>query len=198
MTAVILGPNGRDNQSARFWLIAVAAVFVVQIVALYFMGRVPFCECGFTRLFDSAVNSAENSQHLSDWYSPSHIIHGFLFYLVGFVTLWKQPLLPKLLLAMVIEVGWELIENSPLIIERYRTATMAVTYQGDSILNSAMDTVFMVAGFLFVARAPVWATVVIALLLEVLVGWIIRDNLTLNVVMLLWPIEAVKAWQSAL
>ncbi|MHB0951638.1 MAG: DUF2585 domain-containing protein [Allorhizobium sp.] len=195
---MVLAPNGRDNQSARFWLIAVAAVFVVQIVALYVMGRVPLCECGFTRLFDSAVNSAENSQHLSDWYSPSHIIHGFLFYLLGFVILRKQPLLAKLLLAMFVEVGWELIENSPLIIERYRTATMAVTYQGDSILNSGMDTIFMVAGFLLAARAPVWATVLIALVLEVFVAWIIRDNLTLNVVMLLWPIEAVKAWQSAL
>ncbi|MGV8937675.1 MAG: DUF2585 domain-containing protein [Allorhizobium sp.] len=186
------------NRSTSFWLIAVAAVIVAQIVSLYLMGRVPICECGYVKLFEPGVNTPGNSQHLSDWYTPSHIIHGFLFYLLGFVVLRRQSLGAKLLLGTVLEVAWELLENSPVIIDRYRSATMAVGYSGDSILNSAMDTVFMVAGFWFAARMPVKVTVIVAIALELLAAYVIRDNLTLNVVMLVWPIEAIKVWQAAL
>jgi hypothetical protein len=82
-----------------------------------------------------------------------------------------------------------------MVIDRYRTATMALGYTGDSILNSGMDTVFMVLGFLAAARLPVWATVAIAIVFELFTGWLIRDNLTLNVLMLVWPVEAIKTWQ---
>jgi hypothetical protein len=104
----------------------------------------------------------------------------------------------KLALATLIEAAWELLENSPIIIDRYRNATMAVGYEGDSILNSAMDTVFMALGFLFAARAPIWLTVTLAILFELTTGYIIRDNLTLNVLMLVWPVEAIKVWQGGL
>ena len=189
---------GVRSPSTSFWLIAITLVIVVQVVSLYLMGRVPICTCGYIKLFEPGVNTAGNSQHLSDWYTPSHIIHGFLFYLLGFAVMRRQSLGAKLLLGTVIEVAWELLENSPLIIDRYRNATMAVGYTGDSILNSTMDTVFMVAGFLFAARMPVAVTVILAIVFELGTGWIIRDNLTLNVLMLVWPVEAIKVWQAAL
>jgi hypothetical protein len=187
-----------DTRATRFWLAAAAAFLIVQIVTLALMGRIPICECGYVKLFEPGVNTAGNSQHISDWYTPSHIIHGFLFYWLAIVVLPRASFGARLTLAVVIEAAWELLENSPIIIDRYRTATMAIGYQGDSILNSAMDTVAMVLGFLFAARAPVWLTVAIAIGFEILTAIIIRDNLTLNVLMLVWPVEAVKAWQAAL
>ncbi len=184
--------------SPKQWLLAALVLFLLQIVILYFMGRVPICECGYIKLFEPGVNSPGNSQHLADWYTPSHIIHGFLFYGFGWLVLRRASLPERLALAVFIEAAWEIAENSPLIIDRYRNATMALGYSGDSILNSAMDTVFMALGFLFAARMPVWLTVTIAIVFELFTGWLIRDNLTLNVLMLVWPVEAIKTWQGAL
>jgi len=181
----------------NFWFIACIGVLLAQIVAEYFMGRTPICTCGYVKLWEGAVNSSGNSQHLSDWYTPSHIIHGFLFYGLAHLVLRNKPIGARLLLALVIESGWELLENSPIIIDRYRAATISLDYYGDSILNSAMDAVFMVVGFFFAARAPVALTVAIAIFFETFTGYMIRDNLTLNVLMLVWPVEAVKTWQSA-
>ncbi|MBW8322186.1 MAG: DUF2585 domain-containing protein [Arenimonas sp.] len=186
------------RRTTRFWLVVAAVFLIVQIVTLALMGRIPICECGYIKLFEPGVNTAGNSQHISDWYTPSHIIHGFLFYWLAIVALPRASFGARLTLAVVVEVAWELLENSPIIIDRYRTATMAVGYQGDSILNSAMDTVAMVLGFLFAARAPVWLTVALAIGFEVATAIVIRDNLTLNVLMLVWPVEVVKAWQAAL
>lgn len=187
--------SAEARNSTRFWLTIAALLLLAQIAGEAMMGRVWICTCGTVKLFEPAVNSAGNSQHIADWYTPSHIIHGFLFYALGWAVLRRARLAPRLTLAVLIEAAWELLENSPLIINRYRSTTMAVGYAGDSILNSSMDTVFMVAGFFFAARAPVWLTVTIALLFEILTGLLIRDNLTLNVLMLVWPIDAIKQWQ---
>ena len=181
-----------------FWFAACGAVLLIQIIAEYMMGRTPICTCGYIKLWEGTVNSSGNSQHISDWYTPSHIIHGFIFYGVTHLLLRGKPIAMRLLLALVIESGWELLENSPVIIDRYRTATISLDYYGDSIVNSAMDTVFMVIGFFFASRAPVALTIAIAIFFELLTGYLIRDNLTLNVLMLIWPIEAIKIWQSAL
>jgi hypothetical protein len=150
------------------------------------------------KLFEAGVNTPGNSQHLFDWYTPSHIIHGFLFYGLGWLIMRRKPVAARLALSALIEAAWEILENSPIIINRYRSATMAVGYTGDSILNSGMDMVSMIAGFFFAARAPVWLTIVIAIIFEIVTAIVIRDNLTLNVVMLVWPIEAVKVWQGGL
>lgn len=187
-----------DHSKTRFWLVVTFVIILVQILSQYLMGRIWICECGYVKLFEAGVNTPGNSQHLFDWYTPSHIIHGFLFYGLGWLVLRNKPLTAKLALAAFIEAVWEVLENSPVIIDRYRSATIAVGYTGDSILNSGMDMVAMIAGFLFAARMPVWLTVGIAIAFEVLTTIIIRDNLTLNVLMLVWPIEAVRTWQGAL
>lgn len=184
--------------SSSFWFTVALVIFAAQIVTLYLMGRIPICECGYVKLFEPGVNTSGNSQHIADWYTPSHIIHGFLFYGLGFLLLRRAPVSAKLSLAVLIEAAWEILENTPLVINRYREATMALGYSGDSILNSAMDTVFMTLGFFFAARMPVWVTVAVAIVFELFTGWLIRDNLTLNVLMLVWPVDAVKEWQNAL
>ncbi|MDH6267693.1 hypothetical protein M2360_003090 [Rhizobium sp. SG_E_25_P2] len=176
-------------------LALIALIILVQVVIERLMGRVWLCECGVVKLWESEVHSSGNSQQISDWYTPSHIIHGFLFYGLGFLILRRAPISIRLGLAGLIEAGWELLENSPLIIERYRSATMAYDYMGDSILNSGMDTVWMTLGFLAAWKLPVRVTIALAIAAEIATAIIIRDNLTLNVIMLIYPIEAIKVWQ---
>lgn len=181
------------------YILAVVAVILATAAILLWMGREPWCKCGTIKLWHGTVFSPENSQHLSDWYTPSHIIHGFIFYgalwLFGRLTGISMSLGLKLLIATIVESGWEIAENTDAVIQRYREATIALDYYGDSVVNSIADILAMIVGFLLAWRLPVLATVVIAVVLELFVGWLIRDNLTLNVLMLLWPLESVKAWQ---
>lgn len=179
--------------TARHALIA-AGVALAAILVLLAMGRPPICTCGTIELWHGAID-AGNSQHIADWYTPSHIIHGFLFYALGWAVLRKRPVGERLILAVAIESAWELLENTPLIINRYREATMALGYSGDSVLNSAADIGWMALGFLIAARLPMLATVAIAIGFELLTLAVIRDNLTLNILMLLWPIDAIRIWQ---
>lgn len=174
---------------------AAAGVLALLAVAILFaMGRPPICTCGTIKLWHGAID-AGNSQHLSDWYSLSHFIHGLIFYGATWLFLRRAPMGWRLAVAMLVEGAWEIAENSPVIIDRYRTATIALGYSGDSIINSLSDIGMMAAGFLFAARAPVWLSVMLAIALELLALWVIRDNLTLNVVMLVWPVDAVRIWQ---
>ncbi len=159
------------------------------------MGRTPICTCGYVELWHGQVNSSGNSQHLSDWYSPSHIIHGFIFYWVLWLLLPKLSLGWRLVIATAVEAAWEIIENSPLIIDRYRAVTISLDYYGDSIINSVSDILMMVVGFLLASRLPVWLTIAIAVGFELLTTWLIRDGLALNVLMLVWPVDAVRVWQ---
>jgi hypothetical protein len=179
----------------RYWIIA-AAILAVAAATLLAMGRPPICTCGTVKLWTGAVQSAENSQHLSDWYTPSHITHGFLFYLLGWLFLRRRPPGDRFVMAVAIEAAWEVLENSQYIIDRYREATMALGYSGDSVINSVADIGWMALGYFLARRLPVAATVALALFFELFTLWAIRDNLTLNVLMLVAPIDAVRAWQA--
>ncbi|TGX53591.1 DUF2585 domain-containing protein [Sphingomonas gei] len=159
------------------------------------MDRPPICPCGTIKLWHGAVQSSENSQHLADFYSFSHVIHGFLFYAAAHFALRGRARNWALPIAVVVEGFWELLENSPIIINRYREATIALGYSGDSIVNSLADVGWMAFGFWVASKLPAWATIALAIGFELMTLALIRDNLTLNVLMLAWPIDAVRTWQ---
>ncbi len=187
------------NRRGALLALVMAIAFGVILLA---MGRAPICACGSVKLWHGVVQSSENSQHIADWYAFSHVIHGLLFYFFAHL-LWRRwkifggrPAIWALPIAVAFEGFWELLENSPIIIDRYRAVTMSYGYEGDSVVNSLSDIGFMTLGFLIASRLPAWASVALAIAFEIFTLVMIRDNLALNVLMLVWPIEAIRQWQA--
>jgi hypothetical protein len=177
-------------------VVAGAAIIVVAALILHLIGHPWICTCGYVKLWHGVTYSPENSQHLSDWYTPSHVIHGILFYFGLWLVARRWPLSIRAVIAVIVETAWEVLENTPLIINRYREATISLDYFGDSVINSVMDILAMLVGFWLASRVPVWLSVAIVIALELFVGYSIRDNLALNIIMLLYPLDAIRDWQA--
>lgn len=181
----------------RRGLLLSLAIAALAAAALFAMGRVPICECGTVKLWHGEVISSENSQHITDWYTPSHILHGLVFYAIGWLILRRQSIGLRLVIATLVEAAWEVAENTDAVIERYREATIALDYYGDSILNAMCDIGAMWLGFALARMLPVWASVTLFVVAELVVGYFVRDGLTLNVIMLLAPQDWIREWQAA-
>ena len=180
----------------RSALLLAPAILAAAALALLAMGRPPICSCGTIALWEPSAASARTSQMLADWYTPSHIVHGFLFYAALWLAARRSPVELRFLTALLLEAGWEILENTPLIIDRYREETAAIGYTGDSVINSLSDIAVMALAFLAARRLPLWASVGLVILLETVPLLVIRDNLTLNVWMLLAPNDSIRAWQA--
>ena len=189
-------PNDAPTVGRGGWIFGLFVIVVlVQATAEWGMGRTFFGPDGRFGWWEPDIWSSANSQRVADAYSFSHLAHGILF----FAALWwlarRLPMRWRFLIAVFIESAWELLENSPLIINRYRETTIALGYVGDSILNSVSDLFMMSLGFLLAWRLRPWMSVVLLVGMEVGCALWVRDNLTLNVLMLIHPVEAIKTWQ---
>ena len=169
----------------------IAAVAVIELA----MGRLAICKCGYVKIWHGIVYSSENSQHLTDWYTFSHVLHGIGFYFLLWLAARRLKPETRFVLAVLFEAAWEVAENTPFIIDRYRAATISLDYFGDSIINSVADVFAMMLGFWIAAKMPARVSLALFIGVEIFLAMMIRDNLTLNIIMLIHPVEAVKHWQ---
>lgn len=184
------------NLTSRTYILISVGIVALQIFALNLFGQPAYCTCGYIKLWEGVVLSIGNSQHLTDWYTFSHIIHGIIFFYAITAVFPRSPVLLRLLLSVGLESGWEIIENTPWAINHYRMQALAQGYTGDSILNSFSDSLSMIIGFVLAWRLPLYVVAGLAIFLELLVGYLIHDGLLLNVINLIYPFQFIADWQS--
>ena len=173
-------------------------VIALGVIILFAMGRIPFCKCGVIGAWSSDVMSSQQSQQFADPYTFTHVLHGIGFYfLLWFVFGRKLTVGQRLVLAVALESGWEILENTDYVINRYREATISLDYYGDSIFNSVGDILAMMLGFLLAYKLPAWVSLVLFIAIDALLLFFIRDSLIVNIIMLIHPVEAIKGWQQA-
>jgi hypothetical protein len=177
-------------------LLMAGGLVVLQALVLLALGQPLICTCGTIKLWTGVVSGPENSQQLTDWYTYTHIVHGFVLYFLLWLIAPRMPIALRVVLAVGLEASWEVIENTPFIIDRYRQSALAQGYVGDSVVNSVVDTLAGVFGFVLARMLPVWSTVVLMVAMELFVGFMIHDNLTLNIIQLIHPSAAISHWQA--
>ncbi len=178
------------------YIMIVLLFLLLQGAVLFILGQPAICTCGYVKIWEGVVRSLGNSQHLSDWYSFSHIIHGLVFYFLLGLIFPRLPRAHRFLIALGLEASWEILENTPWVINAYRQQALAQGYNGDSVINSLSDTLFMIFGFGLAVAMPVWFTVLLGLGLEIWVGYFIHDNLALNILNFIYKFEFIQRWQS--
>jgi len=188
---------GDFMSTRRTRLLAFVVALIVGVAASVelAMGRLAICECGYVKLWHGIVQSSENSQHITDWYTFTHVIHGIAFYALLWLAARRLPPGIRLVIAVLLEASWEVVENTPFIIDRYRAATVSLNYYGDTVVNSLSDIAAMMAGFWMAWKWPRWASAALVVTIEIALAIVIRDNLTLNILMLIHPFDAIKRWQ---
>lgn len=184
--------------STKNSVIATSVILILTSLILNYMGRLWICSCNYISLWHPDPKSSGNSQHIGDFYTFSHILHGVIFYYILNKFFPKLTLGTKFLIAVLIEAAWEILENSPIIINRYREQALAQGYNGDSIVNAVADIFAMILGFYLAKKLKTKYIVILFILFELGTLLIIRDNLTLNVIQLIKPIEFIGEWQANL
>jgi hypothetical protein len=186
----------RDRLNFALYAPAGAGFIALQAVVLLAMGLPLICACGSVDFWHGNPSGPETSQHLTDWYTYTHVIHGFGFYLLLWLVVPQSSYGLRLALAIGIEAGWEILENTPFVMDRYRQSALARGYLGDSVVNSVFDTLAMIAGFVWARIAPLWSSILFVAALELFLGYMIRDNFTLNVIQLIYLTDTISSWQS--
>ncbi len=172
------------------------AILLTAVSSLLLLDRVWWCQAGDYSPWSWTVLSRHNSQHILDPYSFTHILHGILeFWLIGLVFT-KMPIAWRFVLAIFIESSWEVIENTNYVINRYREATISLDYYGDSIVNSIADIACCATGFAIAYKIRLWWSLAVFVAMEIVLLFWIRDSLLVNILMLVWPVDAVRQWQA--
>ncbi|MDX2156491.1 MAG: DUF2585 family protein [Hyphomicrobiaceae bacterium] len=189
------GLQERSEHELGTAVLGIGLLLALQAVALLAIGSPAICRCGYVSLWYANPSGSETSQHLLDWYSYTHVLHGFAFYYLIRLLAPGWSVAAVLVAAIALEAGWEVLENTPLIIDRYRQSAVARGYYGDSVVNSVADTLAAAAGVGLALRLPVAIIVLLAAGSEVFAGYMIRDSLVLNIAQLVYPSEALSRWQ---
>lgn len=189
----------QDSRSIIFPLAASVLVTAVMTFVLWTQGRIWWCKSGDWAIYiHQAWNSSHTSQHLFDPYTFTHVLHGVLFFWLTGLLFAKLSMGWRFFIGIVAEAAWEVFENSSYIIEKYRENTASLDYFGDSIMNSVGDVIACAFGFWVATKLGMWKSLLFFIFVELVLLLWIRDGLLLNILMLIYPLDWIKSWQTAI